>query len=463
MAAYAPPVQYEYHVAVAHPREPRLLFLPGVEGWRLPYFYASERYFWQDVSHVNRGLREALGVPATTLRCLAIDYQRETDSISRIYAAVLSDPAWRPPPGARWVTREEVGRLPLEVERHRRPLTDWFTWYAQGSAPRQRAPWYLPGWHEAAVEWAVDRLIEAGIPPTGPAEQLRSWQRSAVLRLPTGGGPVYLKAVPSIFAHELEVTALLAAADPTRFARPVALDRSRGWMLMHELSGPTLDTRTDDVTLWERALATFAEVQIASVSHLATLRAAGTPERPLETLPMRLAPLLADPAATLPGSPAGLSEAERRRLHLLAARLPTLIGRLAAYGLPATLEHGDFWAGQVVVRGADFAFLDWSDCSISHPFFSLLLFLVESEDFFPRTPGARERLRDAYLRPWTVLMPLNDLINAFELAQPLAALHHASTYHSVVLPNIEVKWEMELMLPFYLKMALRLAQPYLED
>jgi hypothetical protein len=26
-----------------------------------------------------------------------------------------------------------------------------------------------------------------------------------------------------------------------------------------------------------------------------------------------------------------------------------------------------------------------------------------------------------------------------------------------VLPNMEIKWEMELMLPFYLKMALRLA------
>lgn len=35
--------------------------------------------------------------------------------------------------------------------------------------------------------------------------------------------------------------------------------------------------------------------------------------------------------------------------------------------------------------------------------------------------------------------------------------HCALGYHHLVLPQMEVRWEMELMLPFYLKMALRLA------
>ena len=71
-------------------------------------------------------------------------------------------------------------------------------------------------------------------------------------------------------------------------------------------------------------------------------------------------------------------------------------------------------------------------------------------------PNVRERLRDAYLEPWAAVVPGADLTSAFELAQPLAALHHAIIYHTVVLPNMEVKWELDLMLPFYLKMALRL-------
>ena len=456
------PLRYAYHVAVTHPHEPRLLLLPGTTGWRLPHFHADERHVWQEVAHVNQGLHVALGVPATTLRCLAIDYERDAELVSRLYAAILRDPAWRPPPGARWVAHAELSVLPLAVEGHRRPLADWLAWYADEPVPRQRAPWYLPGWYEAAVRWTSEQLHAAGLPPTGPAQQLRSWQRSAILRLPTTAGPVYLKAVPPISGHEPALTAALAAADPTRVARPIAVDRARGWLLMHEVRGPTLDTRCDDVARWEGALAAYAEVQIASAARLAELRAVGVPERPLAGLVARLAPLLADPAATLPGRPAGLSTRELAQLRALASRLATLVEQLAAAGLPATLEHGDFWAGQVVVTDTGFAFLDWSDSAISHPFFSLLLFMVEIEDFFPRAPGVRERLRDAYLRPWRTVAPSVDLTAAFELAQPLAALHHASIYHGVVLPNIELKWELELMLPFYLKMAVRLAQPFLE-
>lgn len=109
----------------------------------------------------------------------------------------------------------------------------------------------------------------------------------------------------------------------------------------------------------------------------------------------------------------------------------------------------------MVVGESGYGFLDWSDSSIAHPFFSLLLFLVEVEDYFPKEPGVRDRLRDAYLEPWTIFAPHARLVEAFELAQPLAALHHALAYHQVVLPNMELRWEMELMLPFYLKMLLR--------
>ena len=339
-------------------------------------------------------------------------------------------------------------------------MAEWLAWYAAGASPGPlRPPWYTPGWHAEARAWAVTALARAGLPPIGPAVQLRSWQRSAILRIPTAEGAAFFKAVPPVFGHEPALTAALAAADPARFAGPVALDRERGWLLMRELPGPTLETlrAEGDVARWQAALAAFAEVQIATAGRLGELRALGVPERPLATLAARLAPLLADTAATLPGRPAGLSAGERARLRALAPRLQAMADELAAYGLPPALEHGDFWAGQVVATTDGYAFLDWSDSSIAHPFFSLLLFLVEIEDFFPRAPGVRERLRDAYLEPWARLAPGADLARAFELAQPLAALHHALSYHVAILPAFAVRWEMELMLPFYLKMALRLA------
>lgn len=456
----AAPVSYEYHVVVGPPGEARLLLLPGPEGWRLPGFSEGARRYWQDVDHVNAWLRQGLGAPATTLRCLAIGYSPDDELLSKVYAATLDDPAWPGPPGARWVTPAELRGLRLTGAGHGGAVAEWLGWYAAGAPPPPlRAPWYTPGWHAEATAWAVAALERAGLPPTGPAVQLRSWQRSAILRLPTAEGPAYFKAVPPVFGHEPALTAALAAADPARFASPIAVEPARGWLLMREVRGPTLDTLRSarDVRRWQDALASFAEVQIATVGRLDELRALGVPERPLATLADRLPPLLADPAATLPGRPAGLSAEERARLWALAPRLRDMADELDAFGLPPALEHGDFWAGQVIATDDGYAFLDWAESSIAHPFFSLLLFLVEIEDFFPRVPGVRERLRDAYLEPWAALAPGADLVRAFELAQPLAALHHALSYYAAILPCLEVRWEMELMLPFYLKMALRLA------
>lgn len=452
------PLSYEYHVAVAHPREPRLLLLPDEDGWRLPAFGGAERRFWQDVDHVNRGLRERLALAATTLRCMAIDYIRDHELLSKVYAAVPRDPAWAPPAGARWAARGELAGLPLALERHRPIIEEWFTWYG-GPPPRpQRPPWYMPGWFDAAAAWAAEGLAAAGLAPTGPPEQLRSWQRSAIVRLPTARGPAYLKAVPPMFGHEPALTVALAAAAPGRFAAPIAVDRARGWLLMRELPGPTLDTQTEEIAVWEAALAAFAEAQIDSAGRIDDLRALGVPERPLAALVDGLDALLAELAAASPDSPDGLTPADRAQLRGLGPWLRALAAELAAYGLPTALEHGDFWPGQVVATAGGFGFLDWSDSSLAHPFFSLLLFLEELDDFFPRAPAARERLRDAYLAPWAAAAPGADLARAFELAQPLAALHHARAYHSVVLPNMEVRWEMELMLPFFLKLLLRLAR-----
>jgi hypothetical protein len=267
---------------------------------------------------------------------------------------------------------------------------------------------------------------------------------------------MYFKAVPPMFGHEPALSAAMAAADPTRIAAPLAIDAARGWMLTPGVAGRSLDEQPE-IELWEAALRSFAELQIVSAGRLDALRAAGVPDRPLGQLADQIAPLLADVAATLPGRPAGLTDEQRAALAKLAPRFCEMCAELASYGLPHTIEHGDFWAGQIIAGPEGFTFLDWSDSSIAHPFFSLLLFLIEIEDHFPKIPGVRERLRDAYLGPWAAHMPHAQLERAFELAQPLAALHHAITYQRVVLPNMEVAWEMELMLPFYLKMLLRLA------
>lgn len=452
-------LRYAYTIILGDHSRGCVLLLSDPLGWRLPQFTLDERQVWQEVGPVNRWLHEDLHAPALALRCMALDYNPTTEVVSLYYAASLRDPSWMPQTDARWVTAGELSALDRADPAQRDQIAAWFAWYAADSQATQRVAWYQPGWYDRMLTWACAALNQAGLRLTGPAEQIRSWQRAAILRLPTATGPVYCKAVPPVFGHEPALTAALAAAAPQRIATPIAVEPTQGWLLMHALPGQTLAHLRDDHDLphWEAALAAFAELQIVATATVPTLTALGVPERPLTTLSARLQPLLADPDATLPNRPAGLSAQNRAQLVAYASRVAPKVDALASYGLPATLEHGDFWPGQVIVGPHGAGFLDWSDSTIAHPFFSLLLFLIEIEDFFPRIPGVRERLRDAYLEPWAAVVPGVALAPAFEVAQPLAALHHALSYYTVVLPALEVRWELELMLPFYLKMALRLA------
>jgi hypothetical protein len=57
--------------------------------------------------------------------------------------------------------------------------------------------------------------------------------------------------------------------------------------------------------------------------------------------------------------------------------------------------------------------------------------------------GARVRLRDAYLEPWTAAAPMTTVRVAWLLAAPLGALHQAVSYQHI-LKNVEPASRPEL-------------------
>ncbi|MBI1744910.1 phosphotransferase [Candidatus Acetothermia bacterium] len=188
-----------------------------------------------------------------------------------------------------------------------------------------------------------------------------------------------------------------------------------------------------------------------------SLASLGCPDRRLNKLAAQIDSLLIDTTAMLPGQPGGLSESEIERLRVLGPRLKPICAELASYSIPQTLEHGDLWPDQILSRREKPVFIDWSDSSISHPFFSLnfLSDPIEMQPFLTRAPNVRERLSDAYLEPWASFAPMEKLKRIFKLADLLAPLHYATLYHTHILPNMEVQWEMEKMIPFYLKKLMR--------
>lgn len=446
-----PELQFDYYVIVPHTTDPRVLLLSGESGWSLPHFVPDEHHFGV-VGHINQAMKNQLGIDVTALRCMRNDYDRETKHVYRVYELENHSPSWTPPDGARWVGRDTLKDLVIDVPKHRPVLEAWFAEAEEGSIPMLRRPYARTGWFDMAASWIHAQLNRLGFTATAPIEQVRTWERSCILQVSTTAGDLYFKAVRAIFGHEPMLTQVLAEQYPGHFPDVLAIDTERHWMLMRDTGGKALN-KSPDVARWEAALRIFAQIQIDLVEQVDNLVVLGCPDRRLNRLSVQIAPFFAE----LPEHRVGLSEIEIEELRALAPKFKALCAELTSYGVPHTLDHGDFWAGQIVVSQGNYVFIDWSDSSVSHPFFSLssLLATKEVEMFLSSIPNVRNRLRDAYLEPWTIYEPMDHLCRAFELSQALAPLQYVLTNRLIILPNIEAKWEIERMLPFDLKTLLR--------
>ena len=439
------PDGYDVHVLLPHTSLPQVLLLPTEGGWALPHWHTEERHFWQSVGHLTREVRSRFGFDVTTLRCLRT--ASEAGRAVRWYE--LENHTTAPHAGnGEWLGPRA---LPDVADAGQRVLLgQWFREVVDGTPPRRRA-WARRGWFVAARAWIDDQLRHQGLRRTGPVGQVRTWERGCVLRVPTVTGALYFKALPAMFGHEIPLIELLAASHPDTVVGLLAVDRDRHWMLMADMGDLSLD-RAADPARWEEALRRFAHLQLATASAPDALLALGCPDRRIEALPGHIDSFF----AALPEYP-GLSGEDVARLRALAPTLKDACAALAGYRIPATLEHGDFWPGNVMASDDAYIYFDWSDSTLSHPFFSLTLFL--ESDNIPQAlmadPDLPLRLRDAYLASWAAYGTRDDRIRAFELARKVGPLHLALLYHLTILPNMEARWEMENMVPFYLRMLLR--------
>lgn len=432
------------YAVIPHVSKPQIALLFYDDLWHLPEWTAPANDEWQAAAPVNRAVEEQFGLAATTLRCLGERRTAEGGRLERVYELEQRSPAWQPPGRGRWVGRDALDVLPLARADHRALLLAWFAELERGAASRQ--PWARRGWFDATVNWIREQLRLRGV-TLERAEQVRTWERSCVLRVSADVGPLYFKAVPQFFAYEPRVTAALGRWFPDNAPRLVALDDDRHWMLTHEAGGTALDA-APDLARWEAALRRYAEMQIGLALRRDELLSFGVPERRLDDLPGQVAALLADDAAT------GLAGADLDQLRARAADVPAQVAALAALGLPPSLEHGDFHPGTIIDTGAHFIFLGWSDGGVAHPFFGPALFLREHAGRLANADAARDRLRAAYLAPWTLYKPEANLRAAFESAGRLAPLHYAVIAQRDIPPRMAPHWEMAGRVPFALRLLL---------
>jgi hypothetical protein len=442
-----PETVHSYYLLIpfAGQGEYKVLMRQAGDFWTLPVYQPKEHHF-AVVNHINDFVRDNLALRAATLRCFHTDHDEEFGE-RRFYAMDNLQANWELPGDCRWMSEEELKTAALPSQLQRLVLAKWFDW--RHSDHSLRAEWMRPGWFSKVGYWMTDLADRMSMNEIGKPEQMRVWARSAAIRLETGDGTLYLKAVPAAFNYEPVITRVLSIRYPNQAPDVRAVHVDNGWMLMRDFGGKSL-SQIDDIEVWKKVVRQFAKLQMDMIGNTQSLVALGVPDRNVDYLASQIDRLMVD-------LPESLTHSEKIDLRRIAPTLKSMCLELVDFNVPLSIAHGDFWSGNTIIRDdGGCLFFDWSDASISHPFFDMPFFLNEIETEIPHVPDAREQILTAYLEVWTRYEPMANLRHIYDLAKVLGHLHQALFYHAHIFPNVEthVRWELQNMLPHLLRQVL---------
>lgn len=288
--------------------------------------------------------------------------------------------------------------------------------------------WQNTKWQKQAHDWIRAEAERNSIQLTGEIEQPHVYHWSTVMKVPSDQGMIFFKATAGETVYEIALTEKLAVWFPEDMPELIAVDPARGWMLMRD-GGEQLRASirpTKDVRPWEPVIGRYAELQIGLAKHVDEILALGIPDHRLAKLPALYSQLLTDEESLMIGQEKGLTADEFQRLQNLRSRFESICADLAAFGIPESLDHGDFHDGNVLLKDGRITFFDWGDADVAHPFVSLRTFFVSIEtslelDEYSYTPEMADLL-ERYLKPFQKIAVKDDLHNAYRLSEPVASI-----------------------------------------
>ena len=337
-------------------------------------------------------LRDAWGLGAPVLE--THPKWKEVAEGEPIPTLVLTEPAraeWTPPAGLAF---SPVPATPGDLPEPIRPRANELLAELRENRPppELRPRWMRRGWFERASTWMRAATTDAGRPLTGDPRPFFLRGISALLRAPTDGPDLFLKAVFPPFHAEPILTRLLAERFPEAIPTVVAIESNEGWLIVEDIGSAWVGDvpEADRPAALGRGATALVAIQRAMAlddGALRTLLDAGAPHRPL-------ADLVASVAAAIGPDGFGVGDGgiPPERAGRVLEALATAVARVEAVGLPESVVHGDFHSGNAALVDDRIVIIDWSDAAISNPAIDLVTWVAWS--------GGRQREVDAATDGW---------------------------------------------------------------
>lgn len=261
----------------------------------------------------------------------------------------------------------------------------------------------------ADLAWARGVLQAQGLAADDPPQQIRTWNLSALWRLPTaGGGTAWLKVVPPFFAHEGHVLHMLAGHPVPRL-----LGRDGARMLLASIEGE--DLYDADLSCCQAMVDLLVDLQAPWQGRGVELATLGLPD-------WRGPAYTGAAASLLQRRAAELSAAQHDGLAAFVEGLPQRWAAIAECGLSEGLMHGDCHRGNFRGTPSRLTLLNWGDSGVGHP-------LLDQPALLSRVPSPWvEALQAHWVSAWRRHQPRADVARAAGLLEPIASLRQALVY-----------------------------------
>ena len=412
----------EYRLIVTRRYASEVLVASNGCGWVLPRVEILPRS--RIAEQVTTEVTAAWGLDAY---CLFIpDFSASSRTVRRSNYAVMesvkqNDEA---PKGMCWMPSTDYGhQLTDPVERH--AIRESFREINSNEGGSMARPFASPGWLKDLFRWAQEQLDRLGRRLSGDFRQFDAGPTFCLIRLETSGPAAWFKATGEPNIHERSITLCLARLFPENLPRILGIHSAWNGWLSEEVSDTTL-AQCPELSAWERVAEDLAELQIASIGKSCALLDAEVkdlrPSKLIDLIPSFFSQMSELMAVQEKESPAPLSIPE---LEFLARRLREALLFVQSLGFPHTLGHLDFNPGNIVLSPTRCVFLDWAEACLTNPFVTFEYLREHFRRAHPEDARTAARVATAYLRPWTSLLPADDIEKALMVSSLIAMFTYA--------------------------------------